>query len=90
MNKKSLIELAISRLLEQRSESSGTETRHRNAYGTDRFGLIEELVKKVTRQNGGKMSGKTIGGIVIIAVVVIAGFLAYRFIMMDMIMRMSA
>lgn len=54
-----------------------------------RRNIVLDLIAWVWERNGGHMNGKTIGGLAIIAVLVIIGFLAYRFMMMEMIMRMA-
>ena len=50
---------------------------------------ILRLLLTVLERNGGNMNGKTIGGIALIGGLVVLGFLAYRFLMMEMIMRLA-
>ncbi|HEY3686163.1 MAG TPA: hypothetical protein VGL93_24235 [Streptosporangiaceae bacterium] len=54
-----------------------------------RKNIVLDLIAWVWERNGGRMNGKTIGGLAVIAVLVILGFLAYRFMMMEMIMKMA-
>lgn len=51
--------------------------------------LVIDLIAWVWERNGGQVNGKTIGGLAIIAGLVVLGFIAYRFMMMDMIMKLA-
>lgn len=54
-----------------------------------RAGLVRLLMRAVLDRNGGKMNAKTILAIAGIGVLVVLGFLAYRMLMMQMIMGMT-
>lgn len=54
-----------------------------------KWSVVHYVATWLLEQNGGKMNGKTIGGIAVIAVLIVLGFLAYRFLMMEMIMKMA-
>ena len=51
--------------------------------------IVQYLVAWLVEQNGGKMNGKKIGGIAVLGVLIVLGFLAYRFIMLETIMRLA-
>lgn len=51
--------------------------------------IVQYVITWLIEQNGGRMNGKTIGAIAVLGVLVILGFLAYRFVMMETIMRLA-
>ncbi|WP_017623094.1 hypothetical protein [Nocardiopsis chromatogenes] len=54
-----------------------------------RTGLVRFVISAVIDRNGGRVNGKTILAIAGIGVLVVLGLLAYRMLMMQMIMGMT-
>ena len=47
------------------------------------------VFQRILDSNGGKMNGKVIISLVVAAVVVIVGFIAFRLLMMEMVINLS-
>lgn len=54
----------------------------------DKKVVAETVLRKAMETNGGKMGGKAILILIVVGVVVVLGFLAYRLLIIEMITRM--
>ncbi|GAB3884372.1 hypothetical protein [Microbispora bryophytorum] len=54
-----------------------------------RSGIWLDLLHRLLDANGGKMNGKLLLAIVVVALLVIAGFVAFRVILVDMILTLK-
>ncbi|GAA0825861.1 hypothetical protein ACFQVD_18700 [Streptosporangium amethystogenes subsp. fukuiense] len=55
--------------------------------GRRRAGLAITLVELLLKASGGKVNGKFLAAVAVVAIVVVAGFLLFRLLMLDVIMQ---
>ncbi|TKK85595.1 hypothetical protein FDA94_24690 [Herbidospora galbida] len=56
---------------------------------TNRSGIWLDLLHRLLDANGGKMNGKLLLAIVVVAILVVVGFVAFRLILVDMILTLK-
>ncbi|SEM24623.1 hypothetical protein [Nonomuraea pusilla] len=61
--------------------------RLRDGGGRPRAGLAIVLLELLLKSSGGKMNGKFLLAVAVVAIVVVAGFVVFRLVMLDVIMQ---